>query len=263
MSRTLIMTGALLCAAVIPALADQWTKTFTVGATPRLRVETSDASVTVRPGAGNKIQARVYTSGWKLGPGEVQVTDHQTGDLVEIEVKFPLRVDFFNFKERWARIEVEVPVATAVDVHTGDGSIHAADLHGRLHLVSHDGSIEGEGLEGALDASSGDGHIKVRGKFTGLDLRSGDGGIEAEVLPGSRMAGSWTVHTGDGSVTMRLPDGFAADVDAHTGDGHITVDLPLTTEGSPHEHELLGKLNGGGAALTIHTGDGSLHLLRL
>lgn len=77
------------------------------------------------------------------------------------------------------------------------------------------------------------------------------------------MTGSWTVHSGDGGVTLRLPDGFAANIDAHTGDGRITVDLPLTTNGGIQEHSVSGKLNGGGSLLTIHTGDGSIHLARL
>jgi hypothetical protein len=156
-----------------------------------------------------------------------------------------------------------VPSATKADVHTGDGNVRADGLRGQTRLVTHDGNIDGEGFDGALEASSGDGNIRVRGKFSGLNLRSGDGNIDAEVAPGSHMATGWTVHTGDGGVTLRLPDGFAANLDAHTGDGRITVDLPLTTEGGIHEDSVSGKLNGGGPVLTVRTGDGSVHLARL
>ena len=103
----------------------------------------------------------------------------------------------------------------------------------------------------------------MHGKFTSLNLRSGDGNIEAEVAAGSHMATSWSVHSGDGGVTLRLPDGFAANLDAHTGDGRITVDMPLAAEGGVHEDSVSGKLNGGGAVLTVRTGDGSVHLARL
>jgi hypothetical protein len=136
-------------------------------------------------------------------------------------------------------------------------------LRGPARLVTHDGNIDGEGFDGVLDASSGDGNIRVRGKFTGLNLRSGDGNIDAEVAPGSHMASGWTVHTGDGGVTLRLPDGFAANLDAHTGDGRITVDLPVLAEGGIHEDSVSGKLNGGGPVLTVRTGDGSVHLAHL
>ena len=58
----------------------------------------------------------------------------------------------------------------------------------------------------------------------------------------------------------KLPPDLAADVDLHTGDGHIDLDMPVTTEGKIRTNEIHGKLNGGGSLLTIHTGDGSIHL---
>ena len=261
MFKTIVGMSALCAMAAAPMLADQWNKTFNVGAAPELRIETSDANVTLRAANVNTIEARVYTSGWKISPLDVHVTDHQTGDRVEIEVKVPQL--HFNLGNRWVKIEVQIPNATKTDVHTGDGNIRADGLRVPVRLVTHDGNIDGAEFNGALDASSGDGNIRVRGKFSGLNLRSGDGNIDAEVAPGSHMAGGWTVHTGDGGVTLRLPDGFAADLDAHTGDGRITVDLPLITEGGIHEDSLSGKLNGGGPVLAVRTGDGSVHLARL
>jgi len=261
MLKTILSFAALCILAAFPALADQWSKSFKVGAAPELRIETSDANVTVHTANISTIEAKVYTSGWRIGPGDVSVMEHQTGDRVEIEVKVP-RVHF-NLGNRWVKIEVQVPNATKADVHTGDGNIRADGLRGQTRLITHDGNIDGEAFDGALEASSGDGNIRVRGKFSGLDLRSGDGNIDAEVASGSHMATGWMVHTGDGGVTLRLPDGFAADLDAHTGDGHITVDLPLTTDGGIHEDSVSGKLNGGGQVLTVRTGDGSVHLARL
>jgi DUF4097 and DUF4098 domain-containing protein YvlB len=261
MSNTILWASAFCAVAAWPAMADQWTKTFSVGAAPELRIETSDGNVTLRAANIKTIEARVYTSGWRIGPLDVQVTDHQTGNLVEITVKIPSL--HFNLGNRWVKIEVQVPMAAKADVHTGDGNVRADGLHGPARLVTHDGNIDGDGFEGVLDASSGDGNIRVRGKFSELHLRSGDGNIEAEVAPGSHMATGWTVHSGDGGVTLRLPDGFAANLDAHTGDGRITVDLPLTTEGGMHEDSVSGRLNGGGQVLTVRTGDGSVHLARL
>jgi hypothetical protein len=261
MFKNIVCSSALCAWAVFPVLADQWSKSFSVGAAPELRIETSDANVTLRAANVKTIEARVYTSGWRIGPGDVHVTDHQTGNLVEIEVKVPTL--HFNLGNRWVKIEVQIPNATRTDVHTGDGNVRADGLQGPARLVTHDGNIDGEGFDGALEASSGDGNIRVRGKFSALNLRSGDGNIDAEVAPGSRMASAWTVHTGDGGVTLRLPDGFAANLDAHTGDGRITVDLALTTEGGIHEDSVSGKLNGGGPVLTVRTGDGSVHLARL
>jgi len=260
MFKTILWASAL-CSLTYPLLGETWTKNYNVGAAPEVRVDTSDANVTISTSSSRTIEARVITSGWKIGPGDVRITDRQSGDRVELEVKVPNL--HFGIGNRWIRIELQVPGNTRTDVRTGDGNIRADGLHAPAKLVTHDGNIEGEDFEGALEASSGDGHIRVRGKFDGLSLSSGDGSIDAEVRPGSRMTSGWSVHTGDGHVTLRLPENFAANVEAHTGDGRITMDLPITTSGGLHENYLNGKLNGGGPTLTIHTGDGSIHLARL
>ena len=258
----LMFLACLVCAvAAHSAFAEQWSKTFHVGAKPELRVDTGDGNVTIRSANVPDIEARVLTSGWRIGPGEVTVTPRQSGDRVELEVKIPSR--HLDFGNRWVRIELQVPSQTATDIHTSDGNIRADGLHGNTRLVTHDGNIEGEGFDGALEATSGDGNIHVRGRFDGLNIRTGDGNVEAEARPGSRMAAGWSMHSGDGGVTLRLPDGFGASLDAHTRDGRITVDLPLTATGGVHEDSVSGKLNGGGPTLTIRTGDGSIHLARL
>lgn len=87
--------------------------------------------------------------------------------------------------------------------------------------------------------------------------------MEATVLPGSLVSQSWILHTGDGSVTLHLPDTLAAVVELHRGDGHITLDMPVTVCGRLGSKNIQGKLNGGGNLLTVHTGDGSIHLVHL
>jgi hypothetical protein len=61
-------------------------------------------------------------------------------------------------------------------------------------------------------------------------------------------------------VDIVLPADFQADINATTGDGHISLGIPVTVEGTFSKSELRGKMNGGGQALTIHTGDGSIRL---
>jgi hypothetical protein len=76
------------------------------------------------------------------------------------------------------------------------------------------------------------------------------------------MASAWDINTGDGHVTLRLPQSFAADLDAHTGDGQIEVNFPITTSGTVGGHDLRGKIGGGGPTLKIRTGDGGIKVQR-
>ena len=59
---------------------------------------------------------------------------------------------------------------------------------------------------------------------------------------------------------MQLPEALAADVELHTGDGHIHLHMPLSVEGHLGRSDIRGKLNGCGNLLSIHPGDGSIHL---
>jgi hypothetical protein len=98
----------------------------------------------------------------------------------------------------------------------------------------------------------------VAGRFDNVQLRTQDGSVEFAAARGSRMQSDWRVQTGDGSVHANLPPDLAADLELRTGDGHIRLDLPLTVSGVESEHEVRGKLNGGGPLLTVRTGDGSI-----
>ena len=243
------------------ASADEWKKSFPVSGKADLRVSVSDGGITIHAWDKNEIGARVSTQGWKIGPSEVRVTDHQSGDRVEIEVRTPR--EFVSITRHSVHVELLVPRELRTDLHTGDGGISAQDLRGEMHFLTGDGAIEADAMDGTLDAKTGDGHIRASGRWDQLDLRTDDGAVEATARSGSKMTSSWHVSTGDGHVTVHLPDNFAADLDAHTGDGKVTVDFPVTVIGSVSGSEIRGKLNGGGQTLQVRTGDGGIHLQRL
>ena len=242
--RLPVQVAIIAALAAGSAFADDWTKTFAVSDRPELRIETDDGNVTVRTWDEKKISVRVSTAGWKIGPGEVEVGQSQAGNRVEITVRTSHRhFPFFSVGVHSIEVEVEAPRQIESDIRTGDGN------------------IEAESLGGSLEATTGDGHMRVRGRLDSLTLHSGDGGIDAELLPGSKIASSWRVESGDGSVTVRLPRDFAADLDLHTGDGSISVDFPLTTTaGGRSDHDLRARLNAGGGPFHIRTGDGSIRL---
>jgi Putative adhesin len=256
-----VVVGLCLTACVSPlASGEEWTKTFNINGRAELRVETSDAHIRVDTWDEKKIEARVTSSKWGIGQGGIEVIDHQTGDSVEIEVRFPHGIHIMNIGERRTIIEIHMPREGKVRLHTGDGEIRVRDLKGDMELESGDGRLEVEGVDGALRAHSGDGHVQAKGRFDVLDISTSDGRIEAEALQGSSVGGGWTLKTGDGHVSLTVPENFAADLALHTGDGHITLDIPITVNGKYESNRVHGKLNGGGGLLTINTGDGSIRL---
>ncbi len=260
MKRLALLALTTTVVAVVPAFADEWSKTYNLTGTPELRIETSDANIKVTTWDQPTIEAKVITEHYKIGEGGIRVEAHQTGDSVEIEVHYP----HHNFNVEWGNhrvdIIVQMPREGRVNLRTGDGKIDIAGLKGEMDLHSGDGSENLESVDGKLHASTGDGHITAHGRFDELDLKTGDGHLDVRADGGSSLAVGWRLETGDGNVSLEVPGGLAADVDLHTSDGHIDLDMPVTTEGKIRQNEVRGKLNGGGSLLTIRTGDGSIHL---
>jgi hypothetical protein len=298
--RTGIACGVLLGAATMPpvAHAEEVVKSYAVSGRANVRVDTNDGSVRVTASDSKQVEFRVEYQGFELGKN-LRVDSRQDGDKVElvaritghwgigfnwghnskrlhIEVRMPrdadLQVETGDGAVEAESINGKVNIHTgdgsvkanslngSIDLHTSDGSINVDALKGDIRLRTGDGSIEAHNLDGKVEADSGDGHIRLAGRFEALNVKTGDGSVNAQVLPGSKMATSWSLRTGDGSVDIVLPADFQADINATTGDGHISLGIPVTVEGTFSKSELRGKMNGGGQALTIHTGDGSIRL---
>jgi DUF4097 and DUF4098 domain-containing protein YvlB len=265
--RNIMLLGVLLLLlAGTPAAAssDQWAKSFEVNGMAELKVDTSDANIRVDTWDRNTIDTKITTRGWKIGDGGINIYDHQSGNAVDLQVKFP-RFEFhvFNFRRRRVDIEIHMPREAKLNLHTGDGSIEVRGTRGEITLHTGDGHVELSDVDGAVRASTGDGSVSATGRFDVLDLKTGDGKINAAASSGSRMASAWSLRTGDGSLTLRLPESFSADIDLHTSDGHIELQLPVTVSGRYGTKDVRGKINGGGEMLTLKTGDGSIHLEKM
>jgi DUF4097 and DUF4098 domain-containing protein YvlB len=278
------------------AQAEEVVKSYTVSARAKVRVETNDGSVRVTTSDTKQVEFRVEYHGFELGKN-LRVDSRQDGDKVELTARITGHWGWsLGRNQRGLHIEVRMPREADLQVETGDGSVEAhsingnvfvhsgdgsvkanslngtIDLHtndgsiavdslkGEIRLRTGDGSIEARDLDGKVEADSGDGHIRLAGRFDALNVKTGDGSVDTRVLPGSKMASSWTIRTGDGSVDLVLPSDFQTNIDASTGDGHISLGIPVTVEGTFSNSQIHGKMNGGGQPLTIHTGDGSIRL---
>jgi hypothetical protein len=273
---TALIGGFLLGAS--PAQADEVTKTFSISGRAKVHIQTDDGAVRVSTGDIKQVEIRVEYSGYKLDR-DLRVSTTQNGDSVDVVAK-TTSGSWFSFGVRHSslRVEVHMPkdadlevtsgdggvevdaINGSLNVHTGDGHITVQGARGDMHLRAGDGHIEGRDLDGTLEATTGDGHINVTGRFDSLNLRSGDGSVTARALAGSKVQPSWTIHTGDGSVDLEIPGELQANLEASTHDGHISMGIQVTVEGSFSSSRVQGKINGGGGQVSIHTGDGSIHL---
>jgi hypothetical protein len=266
--------------AVPPASAEQWTKTFDLAGRPSVHIGTNDGGIRVFTGGSEKqVAIRIEYTGYEPDR-DFTIDARQTGNSIDLNARLNKQWCVFCTGGRTFRIEVRMPAAADLQVQTGDGSVEIEPVNGRVdvrtgdgqikvngakgevRLRTGDGSIEAYRVDGQLDASTGDGHIRAEGRFDRLSIETGDGSVDLRAMSGSKVAGSWNIRTGDGSVSLSVPDDLKANINAHTNDGHINLGIPLQTEGNSRGNTIRGKLNGGGESLSISTGDGSIRLNR-
>jgi hypothetical protein len=262
-----------------------WSKTYRVTGKPTLTFETSDAAVEMRScGECREIRIHVEVAGHRLS--DYRLEESQSGDQVHFLFKeLPHIGVHLVWHREQTRVTVDTPSALTLEAKTSDGSVNVTGLHGELGLTSGDGDVSLDHVSGNLRVRSGDGHVKITnaegaleactsdatltvdGLFHVLALHTSDGTLDLNLREGTKLTEASTIQSSDGSVTLHVPQNFAADLNVHTSDGHVDCALPLTMD---HYHssggdgrELHGQLNGGGAPLTIHTSDGSVRIEQL
>ena len=284
------MRSLRLFAFAVPVLAltasaalaqSDWQKSYPIAGKASLTVSTGDASTEVHSCSCREIRIRVE---WNdRHADDYNITEFQSGDHVNFELKEKPRMGFHMGMHREPRVTVETPneldleartsdgslkvygVNGAIALHTSDGGVDVSDVSGAVRLVASDGSIRIHNVTGTLESRSSDGHVSIDGKLSALQVHTSDGALDLTLAEGTQLTTSSRIEASDGSVKIRLPRTLAADLDIHTGDGHIDCQLPLTMNGynSGGGHNVRGHLNSGGTPLTIHTGDGNVSIVAL
>ena len=260
---------------------DRQEKRFTVQGKPELTVSTFDGSIEVRPWDQQEVLVVIERRAATREAAErIDVRIEQDGDRIIVGVRHPDNAFDWVRGGRSARLIVSAPAATNLNARSGDGSVDVEGLTGRIELHTGDGSIRGNRLagelkmgtgdgpirlseaRGTLTAQTGDGSVNLEGALSGVTVRTGDGTVMLVASAGSAATEDWSISTGDGSVTLDLPDAFSAEVDARTGDGRIAVDnLTISrVSGRMARNRIRGQLGDGGRLLRIRTGDGSITL---
>jgi hypothetical protein len=257
---------------------------FAVSGDPDLALNTFDGSIRVQAWDRNEVLVEIERRGATREEAEsIQIRATQDGNRIQVEVPRIERdgvIHVGNFTSPSASLLVSVPRRVSLRAETGDGSITAQRIAGRIELRSGDGSIRSEDVEGdvsvntgdgsvavvgangRVDLTSGDGSITVRGRLDGVRVSTGDGSVDVEAETGSAMSDDWTVTTGDGSITLRFPEGFDAELDAESGDGTVSAaGSAFRGELDDDRQKLRGRLGNGGRNLRLRSGDGPIRVI--
>jgi putative adhesin len=274
MRRALVLAGLLACSGCIDLVGahvegryvEREEKRFQLGGKPAVALSTFDGSIEIRPWDRTEVEVIIEKRGAdKSAIGDIEVTATQTGDKIVVDVKQPHKRTGLHFgPSPSAKLIVSLPASSDVVAKSGDGSIDVERVGGRIDLRSGDGTIRARDLTGEVTVQTGDGSISLDGKFSGVRAHSGDGSVSIHAAPGTDASTDWDISTGDGSVTLEIPDGFNGELDAHTGDGSVSVEGVTVSNvtGEIRRNTVRGRLGSGGHEVRVRTGDGSIRIRR-
>jgi hypothetical protein len=201
-------------------------------------------------------------SGWGplwFGPGGVRVRAHVParcsldvrtgGGTIEIqEITGEVRAH-----TRGGSVEVS-EVGGSVDVETSGGSIRAEEIGGDVVARTSGGSVRMDEVAGRVEARTSGGTIELREVAGPVVARTGGGSIRVRFTrhPGGEL------RTSGGSIEAEIPEGVGLDLEASTSGGRVDVERDLDFDGELQRMRAVGRVNGGGPPLQLHTSGGSV-----
>lgn len=214
-----------------------------------------------------------------LSDGRLRVgyfEDRSLGKKVSISYEIVVPADTEVVADTGSGSVQVVDIAAPVNADTGSGSIELRNIGGPVKADTGSGSIRADGVAGEFHADTGSGSVyllqtapgdvhvdtgsgsaELHGVAGAVNVDTGSGRISVE---GRQEGGRWKLDAGSGSIYVKLPDDAAFTLDARTRTGSIDVDHPVEITGTASEKRLRGNVRGGGPALDIDAGSGSIRV---
>jgi len=184
---------------------------------------------------------------------------------------------FLNFRDRdRADVSIAVPhdlptkvgtvsaeglvagIQAAVSVSTVSGSVVLDGTRGRLNANSVSGEVVVRDHGGDLSLKTVSGELAASGALTRVQANSVSGELALDVTSGSSSIEATTVS---GDVTVRLPQGEAADVTANSVSGRLVVDGEDHSGSMPGRRVVL-RTSDARSTVSASTVSGNVTLLR-
>jgi DUF4097 and DUF4098 domain-containing protein YvlB len=253
----------LLClAAASAAAAQDFQKSYQLGANGSLRIENVSGNVNIVGHEGSAVSV----SAFKEGPDRdiVDVEDLSSGERVHLRARYPENCRNCNAS---LRFEVRVPRSGNINlerISTASGDISASDLSGRVKLNTASGDINVRNVGGEIDVATASGNLKVTNASGTVSAASASGDVEVEI---ARLDGTRDLKfaSASGDVHVRLPGDLDARVSLATVSGNIDTNFPIEVKRAEYGPGMSarGQLGGGSRSVRISTASGDVSLKSL
>jgi len=226
---------------------DEWTRTYKVSSGGRLEIINVNGRIAAEPATGAEIEVRAERTAKSLSDDQarevlnkLEMREEVSPDRVRVEVRSPRQSGPTSHEVKWT---IKVPKGVGVDLRTVNGGVHLSALEGDIRARTTNGGIVGSGLVAS-----------------NLDAAVTNGGVEIE-LASAPSSGTFELESVNGGVALTLPESSKAEIAARCVNGGISVDgLAIEVVGEQTRRRLDGKLNGGGARVSLETVNGGVRL---
>ncbi|MCK4410915.1 DUF4097 family beta strand repeat protein [Candidatus Bipolaricaulota bacterium] len=269
----LVVAAALLMLVGCDEEGEQWPKVeatrqeeamFSVGDSAVIDADTSNGEIIVRGVEGAQevhVVATLRTRGNTLEEAEERldkIVYSMTQDGQTVRLRYQAS-DQEKDVRRYSGVgfEVTVPTETRVDAETSNGAITIEAVSGRLDLDTSNGRIDLEGIVGSVRADTSNGSI---------DLEKIDGEVNADTSNGSiryegRPVGQGnTLHTSNGSITVRIHTDASVSFEVDAKDGGIRSSLPLVGDTEGDHWDVVLTPPPAEAAMSLRTSNGTIRI---
>jgi hypothetical protein len=228
---------------------EEWTRTYPLASGGLLEIVNINGRITAEVGEGPAVEvraARIARAATDEGAREllaqVEMREEVGEARVRIEVRPPRVSGLRSHEVRWT---VRIPKGVNVNFRTVNGGVRLTGLEGEVRARTTNGGVTAKGL-----------------RATALEASVTNGGVDIE-LASAPSTGAFDLEATNGGVTLALPADSKADVSARCTNGGISVSgLELEIQGEQSRRRLQGRLNGGGARVSLSTTNGGVRLSR-
>lgn len=161
-----------------------------------------------------------------------------------------------------ASVTIRVPRGVRLAVWSGNGEVRVTGATSEVDANSGNGDVSVDGAGDRVTAQSGNGNVRVTTARGPVTAETGNGQVWVR-MDALGASAPMEFSSGNGTVTVELPEGFEGDIEAATGNGEFQSDFPITTQGRFSTHRLTGRIGRGGPAIRLRTGNGDIELRRV
>lgn len=241
--RLAIATGILSLLFAATATAQDFQKSYHLGAGGQIQIGNVSGDVVVTGYDGDSVIVKGYKEG--RDSDRLDVEDRSSDSHVDVKVHYPRNCNC----DASIRFEVQVPRSVKYDfdnVSSVSGNVEVSNVSGRIRANSVSGNVEVNSVSGSVTAKSVSGNV-------GVNINRLDGATD-----------DMKFSSVSGNVDVNLPADVDADVDMSSLSGGIKTDfaLEVTKERYGPRTSARGKLGNGSRRLQLSSVSGSLSLRR-